>query len=144
MATPPHRRSLALWPLAILVASGCGPALGTVTGTVRIGETPLRAGAIRFLGPDGRLVTGSVDDGSFHLAGVSPGTNRVSVVSLPVLEGFTWINPEEPRDPATLPSSAPQPVLRSQEIPARFAEVESSPLSYEIRPGSQALEVRLE
>jgi hypothetical protein len=33
------------------------------------------------------------------LAGVSRGTNRVSIVSLPVLEGFSWINPEESRDP---------------------------------------------
>jgi hypothetical protein len=146
MATPSrHCRLLALWLLAILVASGCGgPALGTVTGTVRVGETPLRSGAIRFHGPDGRLVTGSVNDGSFHLAGVSPGTNRVSIVSLPVLEGFSWINPEESGDPNALPADAPRPVLLSQEIPARFAAAESSPLSYEIRPGSQAVEVRLE
>jgi hypothetical protein len=145
MAMPLHRRSLALWSLAILVAGGCGgSSFGTITGTVRVGDAPLRAGAIRFLGPDGRLVTGSVNEGSFHLARVSPGTNRVTVVSLPVLEGFTLLNPEEPRDPATLPASAPQPVLRTQEIQPRFAEVESSPLSYEIRPGPQELEVRLE
>jgi hypothetical protein len=138
-------RPLALGALAIAVAGGCGdPALGAVTGTVRVGPTPLRAGVIRFHGPDGRLVSGSVNDGGFDLAGISPGTNRVTVVSLPVLEGFTWINPEEPRDPATLPARAPQPKLVSQAIPTRFAAEESSPLSCEIRRGPQAIEVRLD
>jgi hypothetical protein len=143
--SPPCLRLLALGPLALAVAGGCGgPALGTVTGTVRVGPTPLRAGVIRFHGPDGRLVSGSVNEGGFNLAGISPGANRVTVVSLPVVEGFTWINPEEPRDPATLTATAPQPKLVSQAIPARFAAEDSSPLSYEILRGPQVIEVRLD
>jgi len=137
-------RPAGLLSLAALAAAGCfQPSSGTVTGGVSVDGKPLRAGAVRFHGSGGQIVTAAVNEGVFHAAGVPPGRNRVTVVSVPVVEGLVWTKPGEPisGDPAS--SEVPKPVVVEQPIPRQFFHQEDTPLEYAIVAGRQQIDIEL-
>jgi hypothetical protein len=130
--------------LAALAASGCfQPASGTVMGGVSVDGKPLRAGAIRFHGAGGQVVTAAVNHGAFHAAGVPPGMNRVTVVSVPIVEGLVWTRPGDPISGDASSGEVSQPVFIEQPIPRKFATQEDTPLEYAIVAGQQQIDIEL-
>jgi len=135
--------------LTALAASGCfQPSSATVTGSVSVDGKPLRAGAVRFHGSEGRVVTASVNEGAYRVAGVPPGRNRVTVVSVPVVEGLVWTKPVWTK-PGELISAdlksgeVPKPVVVEQPIPRKFASQEETPLEYAVVAGQQQIDIEL-
>jgi len=71
--------ALLLLSLPIL-ASGCGDAVGTVTGTVTYKDKPLPGGSITFLPKEGVAVNGTIEkDGTYRVDKVPVGEVKISI-----------------------------------------------------------------
>jgi hypothetical protein len=115
-------------PLAVLVGVGCtpsGPPTVTVTGTVKLGSKTVPSGMVTFHGPESRVATALIQpDGTYVASSVSPGANKVTVTGIGAAtpggaKGFTVV------------------------LPPRYADVNQSGLSLEVKPGGQEYPIEL-
>ena len=141
--------SVALSALGIFLGTGCGSDDGIgkrypVSGKVTYRGIPVEQGTITFL-PDGaeegaRPAAGTIADGEYSLAtvgdqdGALPGKYKVTVVSQELDESKLNIptyggqpTPESRRKAAR---------TRKSLVPAKYAQPQSSELSYEVKPES--------
>jgi|GEM_PF-5617169 len=113
-ATTRLRAVLAALVLAALAGCGGEQSLVKVGGQVRLDGTPLKAGEIQFIPPNGRPASASIEsEGHFTLTsatqgdptreGVIPGAYRVAVSTARIVdeETVTWIAPEKYGDHLT-------------------------------------------
>lgn len=116
--------------LGMLVLSGCGgedlkrPALGKVSGSVEYKGQPVKEGQITFYPENGRSATGKVIDGKIEEVttfdpndGAPVGSLKVTVVAF---------------DKSTADAYNPGKNL----LPTKYASLQSTPLSVEIKPGA--------
>jgi hypothetical protein len=125
-------RSLPGMALALLLTvAGCGaPARnGEVSGVVKFRGSPLPSGTVTFVMGDGEKFGAAIGTGGeYSLMGLPRGPARVTVASHPrVPEGFQGARPREPH----------------VQIPDRYREAESSPLSFELKGGRQQYDIDL-
>lgn len=114
---------------------GCGSSDGTVAGDVTYKGQKLNLGNITFVGADGNKSYSIAIDGSYKATGLRPGKYKVSILT--------------PKDaPVKVPApvggkktveKGPQPVV----IDDRYAKVETSGLEYDIKAGSQTINIDL-
>lgn len=160
---------LGLMLLLLPAAAGCrGPAWGEVSGAITFQGQPLSAGQISFFGEDGRTATALIQqDGTYSLLAPT-GLAKVTVDSRPrapihvnrvpvhVTGADETPSPGVPPgvSPATSGAEAPKPGGRTPvvyqpqgkhvPIPARYAQLDQTPLRFQVRGGPQTFDVQLE
>src|SRR5262249_22752825 len=129
--------------LALISAAGCGKALGSVTGKVYYKNEPLKGGTVVFVTADGQTGGGSeiTEDGSYSIADLPPGDVRIAVETRSLRP-----NRFRAREGSAMPQNAPPEAGayrghattdRYVAIPDRYAEIESSELTYTVIAGKQ-------
>lgn len=134
---------------ALLWAAGCGPAKGTVTGKISYKNETLGGGRVTFITPDGNWAEPSAigEDGTYTITGAPLGPVKITVEtkSVQALAGKAtpgkggMVPPKDTPRPAHLPQGGGKYVP----IPDEYADLEKTPLTYEITKGSQTHDIEL-
>jgi hypothetical protein len=111
----------------LVVAAGCGgeKKLAAINGTVKYKGQPVRAGSVKFLGPNNSASVASIKpDGTFIITDVTPGEVKVAIVEGPP----PWQDGKEP---------AP----KVEPLPDKYGDPEKSGLKYTITPSTTTLDI---
>src|SRR5687768_2395617 len=75
------------WAIGCALLCGCGPAMGTVSGTVAVDGQPLKSGIISYVpaNGEGEAITATIQDGKYELQ-TTAGPKQVQI-SAPVVIG---------------------------------------------------------
>ncbi len=121
-----------------MLAAGCGPRFGDVSGTVYFKGQPLKTGTITFYDRASGVASSPIQaDGTYAVRKVRAGPAKITV-ALPMEISFLGLGQTlAGRGPSPGPPPAPA-------FPARYQDPEKSGLSLEVQPGAQEFEVRLE
>jgi hypothetical protein len=128
--------SMVAMALLAVTAVGCGSSAGTVTGKVTFQGEPITIGTIAFIGPTGKVVSATIQDGAYTASDVETGLATITVTShepSPMMHPPTGPKPGEP---------APPP-LKYVPIPERYSNAKRSGVTYTVRPGKQTYDVAL-
>jgi len=159
-----RRRGGLLGPLALLLAlplaAGCGGGQGKVSGRVMYNDRPVTGGWLTFRPADGskNLVPAQInEDGSFEVT-LPTGEVQIAVDNRELERPPPGRRPTPPPLPpgVKLPSAgksggaSPAPASPPQDlpgayvpIPARYYDVDTSGLTYIVRPGAQTYTIEL-
>jgi hypothetical protein len=136
-------------PIAIILALGCGPATGTITGKVFYNSTELKAGYVSFVSEDGAKNTVSpiAADGTYTIEKMPIGPVKISVETESLMK-TSKAPRNEPPPGMVRPGDERQSVLdesakRAIPIPAKFGDPKTSGLSYTVTSGSQSHDIEL-
>jgi len=145
--------------LVLLGAVGCGAKTAKVTGTVTFNGQPLKGGNVTFARSDGKpsLTQPIQEDGSYSFDKVDVGTVKVCVETASLkpsgAPGGGGRGGAVP--PANAPGGAAGPggytpggnvgsmAARYMAIPPQYADTETTPLTLEVKPGSQNYNITL-
>lgn len=161
-------RLLAFGLLASLLASGCGPSKGTVTGKVTLDSIPLKGGRINFSNKSGgSSATVEIgDDGSYSLPSLSAGDYTVTVATDHLKPSATGGRmPGAPGNAKGIPKNANVPKSDFEKnaaaehgyvgsmptdnskkyikIPTKYSDETQSGLTYNFTGGSQVHDIAL-
>jgi hypothetical protein len=131
---PDSKRRLfgSCWLLLVL-AAGCGPSSGTISGKVTYKGKQLPCGTVTFLGPGERMASGLIaTDGTYLIPKVPVGPVTVTVVTHPPI----------PVGLSPIPMAPPPGSYVA--IPARYKSPERSGLNYTVTRGSQTYDIHLQ
>jgi hypothetical protein len=136
------RNGVGLAALMLLMTSGCGgSANGVVVGKVTYQGEAVGAGTVAFYGPSNEVTSAPLrGDGSYEAYGVAVGRVKVTVTT-----------PPPPPSPEQL---ADNPMIRRKgvrlaeakktiELPAKYANTDSSDLNLTVTPGTQTYNITL-
>lgn len=142
--TSPRRAGLAA--AVALLAAGCG-GVGDVSGKVTYQGKPVVTGSVTFYGPDKTPYLGAIDErGNYKVVGVPTGARPVTVASPDPLPppGAKSGKPSNP----SLPEGAPEPKATRPEgwrpIPANYGDPNASKLTFEVRGGTNTIDIPLD
>ncbi|HEY2412949.1 MAG TPA: hypothetical protein VGI40_11935 [Pirellulaceae bacterium] len=127
------RISVALLTVIVVAIGGCGPATGTVSGTVTVDGKPAASGVISFVPAEGAGAPVTVDiQGGAYTAQAVAGSKRVQI-SVPVVTGQR----KEYNGP-----DAPLVDITEESVPAKYnSETE---LTFELKRGANTKDWVLE
>ena len=118
--------------LAAIVAGGCKPRTGNVSGTVKFDGKPLPAGTITFFDEKNGAFSSAIEaDGSYSVTGVRAGRAKIAVavpLSIPFESSGIKIAP---------------PMVDVPKIPDKYLGAETSGLVCNVRGGDQAHDIEL-
>jgi hypothetical protein len=146
-----RRLLTALTFLSVLGAAGCGSSSsGTVTGKVTYKGAAVPGGTVSFFGADNW--TGSAhlgEDGSYSIANVPAGTVRISVETMTARppKPPPGAMPKPPTDAPVPKGSMYDPAAQAKRyvpIPPRYADKDQSGLTYDVKPGKQVHDIKLD
>jgi hypothetical protein len=132
------RIALALSSAAVFLA-GCGERQVEVKGRVTYNGTPLKkdGGQVVFVGPKGTQVVAPIGpDGAYLAAGVPVGANRVAVYYPNPQAASGRRFPVRPQKDRPAPPAVPTPPAPAFVTPSKYASVESSGLSVDVKDGA--------
>jgi hypothetical protein len=132
--------------LGVLALAGCGPAEGTISGTVQFDGRPLTAGVntVTFLGDDGGVKSCMVEpDGRYSLRGVRVGHARITVQSLPSPPHLSMAPGEDGQMKPVGESDQLAKPGRAPGIPERYKDPSKSGLSHDVQRGSHTFDIIL-
>lgn len=116
--------AVALFAVALV---GCGPSIGSVTGTVTVNGQPATGGIISFVSADGKGAPVTVEiqaGGQYSAQGIVAGAKQVQI-SIPVVVG---------KRPEFNGPGAPMVEITDESIPAKYnSETE---LTFDLKPGA--------
>jgi hypothetical protein len=116
------------WLTVALLAAGCGPRFGNVSGQVTYQGKPLPGGTITFYDAANGAASGPIEtDGTYSVSKVATGRARVVVV--PLMQ-ITFLGPG---DAGRQKSGGDQP----PPLPAKYADPNKSGLTYDVTAGDQ-------
>ena len=144
------RSFLAVLAASLLVtAAGCGPRrpeTAPVSGRVTYQGKPVTAGRIVFQSEKGHMAVGTiVPDGSYRLTTFAPGDGamlghyRVTVEAVRATGGSL---PTSLADEARARAAAQKPRVELL-VPESYSELESTPLTAEVKPGPNTIDFNL-
>jgi len=134
--TAARRAAPALAALLAFVPTGCGPATGTVTGTVTLGGNPVGNATVSFVAPDGTIksyLTGA--DGNYRVDDVPAGPVQVTVKSNESLDEGAQQDLKKRGNIA--------PKAAKSAVPARYADSSTSGLSMTVKSGDNKYDIPL-
>ena len=121
--------------LAAIVAGGCKPRTGNVSGTVKFDGKPLPGGTITFFDEKNGAFSSAIEaDGSYSVAGVRAGRAKIAVaVPLPI-----------PFESSSMPGiKITLPTINVPKIPDRYLGAETSGLICDVHSGNQSFDIEL-
>ena len=121
--------------LAAIVAGGCKPRTGNVSGTVKFEGKPLPGGTITFFDEKNGAFSSAIEtDGSYSVTGVRAGRARIAVaVPLPI-----------PFESSSMPGiKITPPTVDVPKIPDKYLSAEKSGLVCNVLGGDQAFDIEL-
>lgn len=122
--------------LVLLAGLGCGGKKATVTGQVSYRGNPLPSGSVNFFDDSKNIVgTATIANGSYSMANVPPGHVKISVTT-PIVPQADRRHPP----PKDMPGGQSAP---SVPIPLMYGNPEQSGLAYDVQPGKQEHEIKL-
>lgn len=133
--------------LAVLALSGCGPSVGSVSGTVTYKGKPLASGKVTFVASDQKVKTSPIGtDGSYSIDKVTVGPAKIAVD--PPIPPAPMMPPGMKMDPSKMDApaaSAPPPPPKSQEpsFPQQYQDPEKSGLTHTVISGKQQHNIEL-
>jgi len=143
--------------VAALGTTGCGQKLGTVTGKVTVKNagqvTLVKGGMVTFVSTAGKAskATEIKEDGTYTIDKIPVGEVKICVDTkgLKPPAGYTTGTPKyaPPKDASTTGYTPPDPTAKYKlyvPIPPRYAETETTPLTYTVVPGNQPHDITLE
>jgi hypothetical protein len=134
---------------AMIGASGCGPATGTVSGTVTYKDQKLKGGNITFISTEGKSSKSAAiqPDGTYLIGGVPVGAVKICVETESLNPGVR----------SNFPKNEPPPGQKSPygrkkednadlyvEIPDTYAQPETTKLTYTVTSGKQEHNIKLD
>jgi hypothetical protein len=123
------------WLALLLLAAGCGPRFGNVSGTVTYQGKPLAGGTITFFDAANRSTSGEIkSDGTYVVSKVACGRARIAVAT-PMDIPFKGMN-----EGVKMDMGAPKP----SPIPDRYADADKSGLTCEVTAPEQKHDVSLD
>jgi hypothetical protein len=132
------RAGLLVAILMLPSAAGCQhkPSTGEVSGKVLVAGAPVQFGSIAFIGPEGRVATAAIKNGTYRAIGVPTGVSQVTVqaVRLGSPVGHPTLGPLPPSEVAG----------KFVAVPDRYALPKTSGLNYEVAAGLQTKDFDLE
>jgi len=149
---PSFRRGLGRWGvfpvLLTLVAAGCGSGSGSVSGKVTYKGAPVTGGNLTFIPPAG-LATISVpinEDGTYSAAKVPAATVKICVETESIKPKPGGTPKYQPPPGATPPPGyLSGPVIKGVyvKIPDKYANPDTTDLTYTVKSGKQDFTVEL-
>jgi hypothetical protein len=138
---------LLVWliPFLLVVLVGCGPPVGTVSGTVKYNGATVEHGMVSFVSQrTGTIHTSEIkSDGTYEIKGIPYGPARVTVVQLPK----DALSPTEFRKKQMLEKTSGEasvPGYKSM-LPEKYLRAdEDNPLNFEITAPQASYELKLE
>lgn len=124
----------------LLVVAGCGgPSVGDVSGTVKFKGAPIPNGRITFYSQVGRKEAqgGRIQDGEYSVAGIAVGPAQVSVETFGSAAADTGGKTPKDIDISGFKGMVPSTGGKKVDIPARYAQPNTSKLEYEVKSGKQ-------
>jgi hypothetical protein len=117
-----------------LLASGCAPRYGNLSGSVTYNNKPVTGGTITFFDVSEKPISGEIKpDGTYTVSKVRVGRARIAVTTPMAIEfkaqGAGDVLPNAPKPPA---------------IPPRYGDPEKSGLTCDVTEGDQTHPVTLE
>ena len=158
----PSARSIAVFGLMALLASGCSgggpkrPPLGKVSGTVTYKGKPVSGAVVSFMMERApRAATGTTDsNGNYKLTtfdtndGALVGTHKVTVTKIPLPASGESSKSNTPDDLAKIIAEGKfeefMKKTKNEEIPAKYANIATSPLQFTIDSGDNEKKIELE
>jgi hypothetical protein len=130
-----------LTPAAVLalalLAAGCGPSVGAISGKVTYNGETLGSGTVQFNGPNATAMSGIAADGTYTIAKMPVGTVQIAVETTSPPPG----TPQEGSGKITGGSmsvqGAPPPPGKYVPIPDKYKDPRTSGLTYEVKSGKQ-------
>jgi|SRR5579864_4424398 len=121
--------------LLAVVAGGCKPRTGNVSGTVKFDGKPLPGGTITFFDDKNGAFSSAIEaDGSYSVTGVRAGRARIAV-AVPLSIPF---------ESSSMPGIRIEPPkFDVPKIPDKYLGAETSGLACDVRGGDQAHDVEL-
>lgn len=131
---------------ALMALLGCsGPPSGTVKGRVTFKGEPVVLGTIAFHGADGRVASGSISGGAYRVEKIPVGPAVLTVQAHPPAAPLLPPPGENGPSPESATQFAEAIARRtSVALPARYADKNTSGLTYAVRNGGQTHDVSLE
>jgi hypothetical protein len=129
---------------ALVALLGCGgPPSGTVKGRVTFKGEPVVLGTIAFHGADGRVASGSISGGAYRVEKVPVGPATLTVQAHP--PAAPLVPPPGESGPSESATQFAAAVARRTfvALPARFADKNTSGLTYAVQNGGQTYDVTL-
>jgi len=126
--------------LVSLVAGGCGPRTGTVTGKVTYQNTALRGGNVTFIGANGRSATAPIgEDGRYTAERVPVGEVKITVETKSLAKQATLPKYKAPPGAGGdyKPPDLSEAKKRYVAIPHHYADPATSGLTFTVKGGSQ-------
>jgi hypothetical protein len=133
--------------LALLLAAGCGPPSGTVSGKVTVGGKTVPGGVVSFVpanGGKGTAIADIAEDGSYTVRNVPVGkvTITVETKSVAPLSAPGGVHMNMPAGAPNAPGG--DAGKRYVPIPDRYSQGDTSGLAYEVKAGRQDHNIELE
>jgi hypothetical protein len=127
---------LACWFAVTLLATGCAPGYGNVSGSVSYQGKPLTTGTIIFYDAGNGAPSAEIKpDGTYTVPHVRAGTAKVAIMmpmDIPFM-GFGGSGGGKTPEPAKVPS-----------LPPKFADPAQSGLTCQIKTGSNTCDLKLD
>jgi hypothetical protein len=158
---PPPRSSLAAGVtclLSLILASGCAPGTGSVSGTVTYKGERVPSGTVSFLS-GGKVLEAEIRDGAYEISGLPLGESRIAVVRLDpdqpdpaeALHGARQRMAEgkvaDPKqiDPGVVTDPLQQNALQKKRhlLPLAYSSPETSGLRLKVMPGANTFDIQL-
>jgi hypothetical protein len=146
----PRRWLLVLAFVVLPGVIGCGPRVGSVTGTVSYKGTPLKGGNLAFVTANNQSFGSPIgEDGHYAVNKVPAGPVKITVETASLKQEAMSARKYAPPPGAAVPEgykmSDPTAARRDYvPIPGKYATVDQSGLSYTVTPGTQTFDVKLE
>ena len=126
----------------LLFLAGCAPSTGALTGTVTFADQPVTTGQVTVYGPDGQVLTVTINpDGTYRVEDVPTGQVRIVVLPPPPTdpEGneIVKIRGKEGKAAPVLPKAVKTPV------PARYEDPGTSGLTTKVSSGENRYDLVL-
>jgi hypothetical protein len=145
---------LRAWGMLLAIAAsvglaGCGPASGTISGKVSYKGAILKGGNVSFVSADGKIAKSSpiAEDGSYSIEKMPVGTVKISVETK-TLEQAAKARRNDPPPGQTRPgdktqSDPAEAAKRYVPIPEKYADPNTSELTYTVTSGTQPHDIEL-
>jgi hypothetical protein len=148
--------------LALLIpgTSGCARPTGSISGVVTYKGASLPYGRVTLVCADGTVVSGKIEsDGTYTIPQAPVGPAKVAVRSIEeAMPAVTAVDTNElpaakdagpstnlPRGPMMMQAAEKtKPKPKALRIPEHYQQAEKSGLTYEVLPGDQTYDIRLE